>query len=118
MRFCHDFNILIERHEEAQQALDGKLPAQRLRYIGLFDAEQTGSFGLFQAALFHEGVDLGHELGLDQVLFRVRDTDVLEDVLASGSGLSLAQRASDNSAGWRTRRSSKRRKSRTFIVSN
>jgi hypothetical protein len=26
MRFDYDFNILIESHEEAQQALDRKLP--------------------------------------------------------------------------------------------
>jgi hypothetical protein len=38
MRFYHDFNILIERHEKAQKALDRKLPelaAQQLGNIGL-----------------------------------------------------------------------------------
>jgi hypothetical protein len=38
MRFYHDFNILIERHEKAQKALDRKLPelaAQQLGDIGL-----------------------------------------------------------------------------------
>lgn len=44
MRSYDDFNILVERHEEAQKALDRKLPevaAQHLGDIGLFDAEQT-----------------------------------------------------------------------------
>src|SRR5271166_3794253 len=121
MRFYHDFNILIECNEETQKTLDRKLPelaAQQLGDIGLADAEQTGRLDLFQAALFHDGVDLAHQLRLDQALFRVRDADVLEDVPASGCGLSVAHRAPDISAGWRTRRSSKRRKSRTFIVSN
>ena len=47
MRFYHDFNILIERHEKAQKALDGKLPelaAQHLGNIGLAYAEEIGFF--------------------------------------------------------------------------
>jgi hypothetical protein len=54
-RFYHDFNVLIEGHEEAHQAVDGKRPeiaAQHFRDIGLLDAEQIGGLGLFQAALF------------------------------------------------------------------
>jgi len=50
VRFYRDFNILIECHEKAQQALHGKLPeftAQHLGDIGLADAEQIGRLDLF-----------------------------------------------------------------------
>ena len=43
MRLYHDLHILIEGDEEAQKALNGKLPeltAQHLGYIGLADAKQ------------------------------------------------------------------------------
>src|SRR6266853_6807798 len=61
MRFYQDFDVLIERHEKTQKALDGKLPklaGQHLGDIGLADAEEIGRLDLFQAALSHERVDL------------------------------------------------------------
>ena len=57
VRLDYDLHILIERHEETQEALNGKLPeltAQHLRYIGLADAEQIGGLNLFQAAILHD----------------------------------------------------------------
>jgi len=68
VRFYDDLHILVERHEEAQKALNGKLPelpAQHLRYIGLADSEQVGCLDLFQAAIFHDRVDLECKLRLD-----------------------------------------------------
>src|ERR1039458_3916182 len=55
MRLYHDVHIVIERHKEAQKALNGKLPKltmQHLGYIGLADAEQIGGLDLFQATSF------------------------------------------------------------------
>jgi len=55
VRLYHDLNILIERHKEAQKALNGKLPelaAQHLRYIGLADSEQIGGLDLFRPRSF------------------------------------------------------------------
>jgi len=104
VRFYDDFNILVERHEEAQKALDGKLPeltAEHLGDIGLFDAEQTGGRRLCQAACFHDGLDLEHQLRLDQVFFPVRHTDLLEDLLPASGGWFLAHGVPDNSTGWR-----------------
>src|SRR5437588_12935462 len=87
MRFYHDFNILTERHEEAQKALNGKLPeiaAQHLGYIGLTDSEQIRRLDLFQAALFHERVDLEDKLRLDEMLLRFRHAEILEYIPAAG----------------------------------
>src|SRR6202035_5666060 len=87
MRFYHDFNILIECHEKAQKALDGKLPeiaAQHLGYIGLADSKQIGRLDLFQAALFHERVDLEDKLRLDEMLLRIRNAEILEHIPAAG----------------------------------
>jgi hypothetical protein len=45
VRFYDDLHILIERHEEAQQSLNGKLPkltAQHLRYVGVAGSKQSG----------------------------------------------------------------------------
>jgi hypothetical protein len=55
VRLHHDLDILIERYEEAQEALNRKLPkfaAQHLGDVRLFDAETRGSLDLFQATLF------------------------------------------------------------------
>jgi hypothetical protein len=84
----HDFHILIERHKETQQALDGKLPelhrAASVRYIGLLDAEEISGLRLYQATLFYDRVDLEHELRLDQVLVGIRHAEILEQVAPSG----------------------------------
>lgn len=93
VRRNHDFNVLIERHEEAQQALNGKLPevtAQDLGDIGLADAEQPGRVGLFQAAFLHERVDLEHQLGLHVVLLCVRHAEIREHVSVYSCVLSFA----------------------------
>jgi hypothetical protein len=50
MRLYQDLNILIERHEKTQKALDGKLPklaAQHLGDIRLADSEEVGRLDLF-----------------------------------------------------------------------
>ena len=55
MRFHHDLDILIERHQEAQQAFHGELAefaAQHLRDIRLADSEQFSGFHLLEAAFF------------------------------------------------------------------
>src|SRR5208283_238235 len=80
-------HILIERHEEAQKALNRKLTkftAQHLRHIRLADTEQIGGIDLFKATILHDRFDLEYKLRLDQMLFRIRHTDILEPVAASG----------------------------------
>ena len=61
---------------------------------------------------------LEYKLGLEQMLFRIRNAEVLEHVPISSWVLSLVHVAFDKSAGWTIRRPSKRRKSRTLIVNN
>ena len=81
MRSYDDFNVIIESHEEPQQALDRELPelaAEHLGDIGLGHAEQLARFDLLQAAILENSVDFVDELRLDQVLFGVRHTQVLE----------------------------------------
>jgi hypothetical protein len=93
MRLHDDLDILIERHQKAQKPLNGKLPelpAQHLGDIGLPDAEKLGRFGLFQAALFHERVNLEDELRFDEVLFRIRQAEILEHIPAPGLAPFLA----------------------------
>ena len=53
VRLHDNLDILIERHQEAQQSLDGELAelaAQHIRHIGLADSEQISGFHLFEAA--------------------------------------------------------------------
>jgi hypothetical protein len=86
MRLYQDFNILIECHEKAKKALHGKLPelsAQHLGDIGLADAEQIGRLDLFQAALFHERINLENKLRLNEVLVRIQHSEILEHVPAA-----------------------------------
>jgi hypothetical protein len=86
VRLHDNLHILVERYQEAQKAFHGKLPeltAQHLRNIGLADSEQADGLHLFEAASFQDGVNLEYQLRLDQMLFRVRHTDVLEHIAAS-----------------------------------
>ena len=50
--------------------------------VRLANIEQRGGLGLFHVALFHDGVDLEHQLRLDQMLIRIRHTDILEHIAA------------------------------------
>lgn len=82
-----NFYIVIQRDEKTEQPLDGELAELTSKHfgnIGLFDAEQDGGLGLFQAAAFQNPVDFEHELGLDQMFFRVRNTEVSEHISTSG----------------------------------
>src|ERR1700728_2327484 len=86
VRLYDNLNVLIERNEETQQALYGKLPelpAQHLGDIGLPDAEKLGGLDLFEAALLQEGVDLEDQLRLDQMLRGIWYAKILEHVPAS-----------------------------------
>src|ERR1017187_2907443 len=83
----NNLDILIESHQKMEQAFNRKLTelaAQHLRYIGLANAKQSSGFYLFQAPLFHDGVDLEDQLRLNEVLFRVRYPNVLKHIAASG----------------------------------
>jgi hypothetical protein len=80
-----DLHILIERNEESHKALNRKLPefaTQHLGDVGLFDPEKIGSLHLFQAAILHDRVDFENELRLYQVLFGIRQANILEYIPA------------------------------------
>src|SRR5207253_10357549 len=61
---------------------------------------------------------LEYKLGLEQMLFGIRNAEVLEHVPISSWVLSLVHVAFDKSAGWTVRSPAKRQKSRTLIVNN
>jgi hypothetical protein len=69
--------------ESAASARRPELAAQHRRNILLFDTEQLGSLSLFKAAAFHYAVNLEHKLSFDQMLFRIRNAEILEHVPAS-----------------------------------
>ena len=88
-----DVHVLIEGDEETQKALHGELAevaAQHLRDIGLADAEEGSGLDLFQAALFHDRIDLEDQLCLDQVLFGVGQAEVFKYVAAAEFVILLA----------------------------
>ena len=60
-----------------------EVTAQHLGYIGLAEPKQIGGLDLLKAALFGDRIDLEHELRLDEVFFRLRHTEVLENIAAS-----------------------------------
>jgi hypothetical protein len=63
VRLYDNLHILLERHEKAQEAFNGKLAeltAQHFGYIWLANAEQIGGLDLFQAAIFQDRVDFEH----------------------------------------------------------
>jgi CHASE1-domain containing sensor protein len=79
MRRHHDLDVLAERHQEAHEPLDGKLPeiaAQHFGNVRLPDAEKFRRFDLFQAALLHQSVDPEDKLGLDQMLLGLGKADI------------------------------------------
>jgi hypothetical protein len=109
VRLHDDLDILIERHQEAQKALNRELPelaAQHLGNVGLSDGEKSGSLNLFQAAIFHDCVDFENQLRLHQVLFGVRHAEVFEHIPAPGCVYSL----SHPSLSFATRSAARRRR--------
>ena len=86
MRPDHDLDILIQRHQESKQTLDGKQPELTTQHhgnIGLADAKQRSGLHLLQAAPFQHGIDFEDQLRLDEMLRRVRQAEILEDIPAS-----------------------------------
>src|SRR5712692_332215 len=80
-----DLDIMIESDQEPQKPFDRELPEltpKHLRDVRLRDTEQFPGLDLFQTTLPHDGIDLVHELRLDQVLLGIRYAQVLEDVPA------------------------------------
>jgi hypothetical protein len=85
VRLHDDFNILIKRDEEAQKALNRKLPkfaTQHLGNVGLLNAKKIASLRLLQPAAFHDRVDFENQLRLHQVLFGVRQANIFEHIPA------------------------------------
>jgi hypothetical protein len=75
MRPHHNLNILIKRHQEAQQAFDrelAELAAQHLGDIGLADPKQFRGFYLFEAPLLQDCVNLENQLRFNQMPLNVR----------------------------------------------
>src|ERR1700683_1643377 len=82
----HDLNVLIERHKKTQKTLYGKLAELASEHLGdvrLANAKQIGGFHLFQAALFHDGVNLEHQLSFDKMLICISHPDILEHIPAT-----------------------------------
>ncbi len=87
MRFHHNLHIMIQRYQEAQQALHGELAegaAQHLRDIGLADSEHIGRFHLPEAPFLQDCVKLEYELRFDEMLLGAGYADAFENVAASG----------------------------------
>jgi hypothetical protein len=88
-----DLHVVIEGDEEAQKALHGELAevaAQHPGDIGLAGPDQGSGLDLFQAALFHDRIDLEDQLCFDEVFFGVGQAEVFEYVAASGLVFLLA----------------------------
>lgn len=71
---------MIERRQKPQRALDRKLPELATLHpghSGWFDAVYLCSLGLLESAPLHDAVNFDHQLGLDQMLFRIQDARVL-----------------------------------------
>jgi hypothetical protein len=86
VRPYHDLHVLIQRHKKTQKALHGKLAelaSEHLGYIGLADPKQFGGLHLFQAALFHDGVNLEDQLSFDKMLICISNPDVFEHIPAA-----------------------------------
>ena len=65
--FYDDFHVLAERGEEVHEAFDGEgagAVAHQRRDVRLLDAENLSGFGLLEAALLDQAVDLQGEPGL------------------------------------------------------
>ena len=90
MRFYDDFNILVERHEEAQKAFDGKLPelpTEHFGDIGLFNAEQTGGIAVcVRRRAFMMASILNTSCALTRCSSAFGTPRLLEDLLPAGGG--------------------------------
>ena len=82
-RLHGDFDVLAKSGEKIHEAFDGEgasAIAHQGRDVRLFDAEDLASFGLLEAALFDEAVNLESELGFQEFLLRMGETEVGKNV--------------------------------------
>jgi hypothetical protein len=81
-----DFDVLAEGGEEFHEAADAEVAgavAHKQGDLGLLNAENFGEFDLGQAAVLEDGIDLQGELGFEQLLLGIGETEVGEDVAAA-----------------------------------
>src|SRR5260370_871532 len=71
---------------------------------GFFCIRQGSGLDLFQAALFHDRIDLENQLCLDEVFFGIGQAKVFEDIAASDFVSLLAHIVSlEICSAWRSR---------------
>jgi len=78
-----DFHVLPERGEKVHEAFDGKgtgAVAHQCRNVRLLDAKNLSRFRLPEAASLYEAIDLQGEFGLQQLLLRMRQAEVSENI--------------------------------------
>jgi hypothetical protein len=78
-----NFHVPAQSGEKVHEAFDGKGTrpiAQQGRNVRLFDAQNLSSFGLLEATLFNDAVDLQRELCFQKLLFGVGQTEVSKNI--------------------------------------
>jgi hypothetical protein len=81
-----DFDVLPQRGEEFQETLNGERSgavAHQRRDMRLLDAENLARFGLRDATLLDEAVDLYREPGLQQLLLWMGKAEIVKNVPAA-----------------------------------
>src|SRR5580704_1437857 len=78
-----NLHVLAQSGEKVHEAFDGKgtrTIAQQGRNVRLLDAQNLSSFGLPEATLFNDAVDLQRELCFQKLLFGVGQTEVSKNI--------------------------------------
>jgi hypothetical protein len=78
-----NLHVLAQSGEKVHEAFDGKgtrTIAQQGRNVRLLDAQNLSSFGLPEATLFNDAVDLQRELCFQKLLFGVGQTQVSKNI--------------------------------------
>jgi len=81
-----DFHVLTQSREKFHEASNGKVAraiSHQQRDLRLPRAENFGDLNLCHAAVLQDRVDLQGKLGLEQLLFGIREAQVCKDVSAA-----------------------------------
>src|SRR5262249_16207931 len=85
-RLYRDFHVLPESREKLGQTSDRKIAgtvAHERGDMGVLDAQDLAGLGLCQATCCDQFVDLQSQAGLEQLLLRIRQSEIGKDVAAA-----------------------------------
>jgi hypothetical protein len=82
----HNLNVTVKGSKKAHQPINGiftECSFEHSRYFGLANSHKLSSLGLGKFTLISKTIYLRHDLRLKEMCFRIRQTQIRENVLTT-----------------------------------